>query len=377
MKIMEISAIDITIYKFLLPLMNELKKNGDEVIVASNIQTYRKEFEELGYGVKQVDFVRNISPIANMKAFGQLVKLFKSEKPDCIHVHTPIASILARLAGAYCKVPVKIYTLHGLYSKFPFLQIEKFVCRHFTDYIFTVNPTDREYLISHKFVKEDKVSNLNSVGISTKKFNPENVSEAEKEKLRLELGLNFKLPVVGFVGRLVKEKGILELIEAFIKVRQEIECQLLVIGSSEFGERDNLTIEVFKQKIEESGFSENIILAGHREDMVQCLSLMDIFVLPSYREGMAVSPLEAMSMEIPVIVTDIKGCREEVTEETGIKVPVQQIEPLAAAIKQLLNDKEKSQKIGKLARNRVIEEFETDRVVEEQMKVFREKFKKF
>jgi len=377
MKILEISAVDITLYKFLIPLMDELKKNGNDVHAVSNFKAYAQDFKKLGYPIHHIDFVRNLSPIHNFKALKQLIKLFKSEKPDCIHVHTPIAAMLARIAGKYCKVNVIIYTIHGLYTKFPFLQLEKLICRHCTDYIFTVNPSDKKYLTEHKFIAENKILNLNSVGISSQKFNPLNVSKLQKQQLKEEFNLKADIPVIGFVGRLVREKGILELIEAFIKVRKEINCQLLVIGSAEYGERDNSTIEIFKQKINESGFKNDVILAGHREDMVQCLSIMDIFVLPSYREGMAISPLEAMSMELPVIVTDIKGCREEVTPQTGILVPVKNSELLADAIKYLLQNKEKAILMGKNARKNIEKNFETERTVNEQIKIFNEFQKKF
>jgi glycosyltransferase involved in cell wall biosynthesis len=173
------------------------------------------------------------------------------------------------------------------------------------------------------------------------------------------------------MGRLIREKGILELIDAFIKVHEKQPCQLLILGSALLNERDTKTAEVFKQKIKDNHLEADVILAGHREDVPQVLSLMDIFVLPSYREGMPVCTLEAMSMRIPVIATNIRGCREEVTPKTGMLVPVEDVQALSVAIEQLLKDRTKAQAMGIEARKRVQQYFSTEQAVAKQIEVFR------
>ncbi len=368
-KIIEISAIDMTIYKFVIPLMNELKNNGWDISVASSDSGYREKIQQQGYQVYNIDFVRNLSLYKNLKAFIQLIKLFKQQKPDYIHVHTPIAAVLARIAAHITKVPHVIYTLHGLNMEAPYLQIEKYVCGHFTDYIFTVNEEDRIYLIENEFINPHKIKNLNSVGVDINEFNPKNIDEVQKENLKKELNLKSK-PVIGFVGRLVAEKGIDELTDAFIQVKKDIDCQLLLIGSSDLGEREQKTIKTIKQKIKQAGLQKDVIFAGQRDDIALCLSLMDIFVLPSHREGMAVSPLEAMSMELPVITTNIRGCREEVTFETGIIIPEGDVNELTKAIKKLLSNPEKSKAMGVAGRKFVSKFFSMKQSVSKQLKVF-------
>lgn len=368
-KLIEIAAIDMTIYKFVLPLMNELKSNGWNVSVASNDSGYRNEIQNQGYEVHHIDFVRGISIYKNLKAFVQLVKLFKEQKPDYIHVHTPIAAVLARIAAHIAKVPNVLYTMHGLNMQVPYLQIEKYVCKHFTDYIFTVNEDDRVYLIENEFINPHRVKNLNSVGIDIDKFSPKNINEVEKENLKQELGLRAK-PTIGFVGRLIEEKGIKELVNAFIQIRKDINCQLLLVGSSDLGERDQTTIKTIRQQIKQAGLSKDVIFAGQRDDIPLCLSLMDIFVFPSHREGMAVSPLEAMAMELPVITTDIRGCKEEVTFETGILIQEGNIEQLVEAIKKLLTKTETAKAMGIAGRKHVKKYFSVKQSVSKQLKVF-------
>jgi glycosyltransferase involved in cell wall biosynthesis len=232
-----------------------------------------------------------------------------------------------------------------------------------------VNEEDKAYLIEHNFISKDKIQSINGVGIDTDVFDPDTITQAYKQKLKAELGIADK-PVIGFVGRMVREKGIIELIDAFIEVRQKQECQLLVLGSANLNERDTKTVEVFKQKVKDNHLEADVIIAGHREDIPHLLSLMDLFVLPSYREGMPVSLLEAMSMELPVIATDIRGCREEVTPQTGILVPVEDAISLSVAIEKLLNDKMNAKAMGIEGRKRVQKYFSTEQAVAKQMQIF-------
>ncbi len=369
-KLIEISAIDMTICKFVVPLMDKLKEEGFYISVATSDTGYTNQILNKGYKVYNIDFVRNLSPLKNIKAFFQIFKLLRKEKPTYIHVHTPIAAVLGRIAGKITGVPYIIYTLHGLYKKPILLIIEKYICRYCTDYIFTVNNEDKQYLVKNKFIKPNKIKNINSVGIDTLKFNPTNITELQKQELRKKLKLNNK-PVIGFVGRLVEIKGLLELVEAFIKVRKNIDCTLLLVGSTDLKERDKTTLKTVIKRIKAAGIIKEVIFAGQIEDIPLYLSIMDIFVLPSHWEGMAVSPLEAMSMEIPVIVTDIRGCREEITKDTGILIPPYEVEPIVNAIANLLANPEKSKQMGKEGRKRVKKYFSIEQSISKQLDVFR------
>lgn len=368
-KLIEIAAVDMTIYKFVLPLMNELKKNGFEISVATNNLLYTDKIKENGYDVHKINFTRSLSPIKNLIALFQLIHLLKKEKPDFVHVHTPIASVIARIACKIAKVPHVIYTLHGLYKEKPFLNIEKFMCKHFTDYIFTVNEQDRIFLIENSFFNPHKIKNLNSVGVDVQKFSKRNIDINQMETAKLELKLKDK-PTIGFVGRLVKTKGIVELVEAFIEIKKTIDCQLLLVGSADIGERDISTLNKIKQRIKQANVSKDVIFAGQREDIPVLLSLMDVFVLPSYQEGMAISPLEAMAMELPVVATNIRGCKEEITFETGLLVPVQNVDKLVIAIKQILENPTQSKAMGIAGRKRVKQFFSSKKAIAKQIKIF-------
>lgn len=370
-KVIEIAAVDITIYKFVLPLMKELKKSGFDLHVAAQDVGYSKSIKKEGFIVHNINMPRNLSPIANLKALFGLISLFKKEKPDIIHTHTPIASILTRLAAKITGVPKVIYTIHGLYMKFPFTQIEKFMCKYCTDIIFTVNQEDKDYLLEYKIKTADKIININSVGVDIEVFNTARINQDKKNSLRKDLKIQDK-PLIGFVGRMIKEKGVLELIEAFIQVRERIPCQLLLVGSAELGERDEETLKTIKQYICDNKLEKDIIMPGHREDIPELLSIMDIFVLPSYREGMPVSLLEAMAMELPVVATDIRGSREEVDETCGILVPKGDIESLVKALEYLLQNPREAKEKGVNGRKKVADLFTIEESVKKQISSFKD-----
>lgn len=364
-KLIEIAAIDMTIYKFVLPLMNELKARNWDILVASNDTGYSKDIVRSGYRFCKVDFVRNLSPVRNLKALYQMVGLLKKEKPDIVHVHTPIAAVLTRLAVLLCgRKTCVVYTLHGLIKRPVLLQVEWLMCKLATDYIFTVNQEDKSYLLKYKFLTgKGRIINLNSVGVNTKKFSKAEVSE--EEVLNLHMELNISKPVIGFVGRLVQIKGVHELLEAFYEVRKTFDCQLLLVGSNDLGERPENMVD-----LEKAIKHPDIIMTGKRDDIPELLSLMDIFVAPSYFEGMCISTLEAMAMELPIIATDIRGIREEVTPDVGILVPVGEVQPLVDAMFLMLNNPAMSKVIGRQGRARVVKYFDEQRVIKKQLKLF-------
>jgi len=179
--------------------------------------------------------------------------------------------------------------------------------------------------------------------------------DLEKRKKK-ELGISPGKIVIGVVARLVKEKGYLELFEAFKKVVEKFpEALLLVAGSADLEKKDSIDINIIKN----FGIENNVIFLGERTDIDEIYSLMDIFVLPSWREGFSHSIMEASAMSLPVIATDIRGCRGAVDDQkTGILVPPKNYQKLAEAIMYLLSDAEKAKEMGKNGRKKAEKEFD-------------------
>lgn len=373
-KIFELSTVDITLYKFVLPLMKELRQNDFDVICGAKNHGYLNKIEQVGFKTYNIALSRSLSPIALLKSLFQLIQIFKKEEIDIVHVHTPIASFIGRLAALFAKVDIKVYTVHGfIFKPRVFYFIEKFMARTFTDYMFTVNQEDMDMAVKKGFVQDDKVININSVGIDVRHFDPALVNKTVRERLRATLNIKNNTPVIGYVGRIVKSKGVLDLVHAFVNTRKHTNCQLLLVGPWDLNERQEDTIiQDIRGIISENRLEQDIVILGHREDIADLLSIMDIFVLPSYREGMPVSLLEAMAMEKAVIGTNIRGIKEEITSESGLIYEPKDIYGLQKNIEFCLKNREEAVQMGKIARQRVIKHFNIDRVIEKQMKVFLE-----
>ncbi|GAG17971.1 unnamed protein product, partial [marine sediment metagenome] len=191
--------------------------------------------------------------------------------------------------------------------------------------------------------------------------------------VRTELGLSLDDKVVGFIGRLVQEKGVEELLKAMGQVIKEIpDAKLLVVGDTLASDRDLRTTERLQELIQRNNLEGVIKFTGFREDIPELLAIMDLFALPSHREGMPRSILEAMAAGKPVIATDIRGCREEVVDgETGYLVPVNDPGKLAEAIIKILSDKMLAKRMSEAGRQRAVEFFDERKVLEKQLGIYR------
>jgi glycosyltransferase involved in cell wall biosynthesis len=372
MRIFELSAVDITLYKFVLPLMKELKKNNFEVICGARDCGCLEKIRQEGFKTFDIPLCRSLHPIALFKSFLLLIKIFRREKIQILHVHTPIASMVGRLAAFFSGVPIKIYTVHGFILK-PrlYYYIEKWMAKLFTDYMFTVNQEDYDLALAHKFMKANRIKNMNSVGIDVRHYDPALITDASGDNLRNNLQIEQGTKIIGFIGRVVKSKGVLDLVQAFINIYPNYNCKLMLIGPWDLDERaeDNI-IEELKSLIKANQLEEKVLLLGHREDIAELLGIMDIFVLPSYREGMPVSLLEAMAMEKAVIGTNIRGVREEITPDTGLIYEPNQVKELEEHLKYYLDNQIQADQMGQNARQRVVQYFSQDIVIEKQMKIF-------
>jgi len=186
------------------------------------------------------------------------------------------------------------------------------------------------------------------------------------------LGIPSNGIVITYIGRIVKEKGVLDLLEAFSRIaRHYNDVYLLLVGDVLSSERDRETEQMIKDFLNLEKISNKIIMTGYREDISEILRITDIFVLPSYREGLPRSIIEAMAMSVPVIATNIRGCREEVIDgETGILVPPGDVEALTSAILKLYKDLELRERMGSNGRKKAEKEYDEKKVLEKEKRLF-------
>ena len=372
-KVIQISAIDATM-NGLLRRLNELSiEDGYDVIGVCSYGDKTDSLRKEGFNIQNINIDRKISPLSNLKSIYEMYKFFKKEKPDIVHVHTPIAAVLGRIAAKLARVPNIIYTAHGFYfheNMKPlvykiFLNIEKFVARLATDFIFTQSEEDAQAALKNKFISKNKIIAIGNGVDVYGKFNPKNINKDEIEDLYKELGLKKEDKIVSFIGRLVKEKGILDLLDSYKYIRNDV--KFLIIGDVSQGDRDTETIK----KLEKYKENKNIIFTGKRSDIYNLLYISDIFCLPSYREGMPRSIIEAMAMECAVVATNIRGSREEVIHgKTGYLVNLNSPKEIANKVDEILNNESLLNSMKLEGRKRAEEIYDEDVVVRKQLDVF-------
>lgn len=287
-----------------------------------------KEFlalsKPLGYIPFEVEITRNISPIKDLKAIIKIYKYIKANNIDVVVGHTPKGGMVAMIASFFANISKRIYFRHGIiyetskgFKRFLLKNIDA-ITGGFSTKVVCVSKSVRERSEKDKLndPKKNIILGLGTCnGIDTEsKFNPEFEDINKVEALKQQLKIEKADKVIGYVGRLVKDKGIEELIEAWkiIKVKYP-NVKLLLVGPIE--EKDSIS-EATKNTI----FSdESILFTDFVLDSAPYFSLMDIFILPTYREGFPTVSLEASSMEIPVIITKATGCTESIQENiTGV-----------------------------------------------------------
>jgi glycosyltransferase involved in cell wall biosynthesis len=280
-----------------------------------------------GVKVIPVKMTRKITPIKDLKAVWQLYKILKIEKPFIVHSHTPKAGTLGMIAAYLAKVPHRLHTIAGL----PLLEatgikrwlldiVEKLTYKCATK-IYPNSFGLRDIILKNNFTSNNKlqvIGNGSSNGIDTNHFNPEIYSETEKQNLRKSLEIDENDFVFIFIGRLVNDKGINELVNAFCNLTMTNKnVKLLLVGGFK-GESDLLP----KQTWEKITTHEQIITVGQQKDVKPFLAMSDALVFPSYREGFPNVVLEAGAMGLPSIVTNINGSNEIITHgENGLIVP--------------------------------------------------------
>ncbi len=309
-KVLFTATVDSHILHFHLPYLKMFKDEGYEVHVATNGQ------EEIPYCDKKhvVSFERSPFKLNNLKAIKNLKKIIEEENFDIIHCHTPMGSVVTRLAARKSRKNGTrvIYTAHGFhfYKGAPkinwllFYPIEKWLSKY-TDTLITINEED--YNLAKRKFHSRQIELVHGVGVDPEKFNFE-MSEEEKAKLREEIGIDKDDFVMICVGELNENKNQIMQIQAMRELVKENKNIKLILA----GEGDKR--EFLEQKIEEYSLQDNVKLLGYRTDIPQLLKMSNIALSTSKREGLPVNVIEALTVGIPVIGTNCRGTRDLVKD---------------------------------------------------------------
>jgi glycosyltransferase involved in cell wall biosynthesis len=361
-KVVHMTTVDMSVRHLLLNQLLALRAAGFEVGAVSAAGPDLGPVNAARVPHWPVSFTRRMTPLQDVLAAWQIWRLCRRERFTIVHTHQVKAALFGQVAARLAGVPLVINTVHGFYfhehtpplKKRAWIALEKF-CAMFSDVLLSQNREDINTAVATGICDASKIEHLGN-GIDVRRFSRDNTAPERLQQLRGEFGIAEGAPVVGFVGRLVEEKGLLELFEAVARLRAaHPRMRLLVVGPVDADMPDRLGPAAAAA----AGIGDITSFAGYRDDMPELYALMTVLVLPSHREGLPRTPMEASSMGVPTIATDIRGCREVVRpDQNGYLVPVRDAAAIAQALDRILSDRQLAARLGARARELAIAEFD-------------------
>lgn len=376
-KIIRITTVSSSLVGLLKGQLRFINQHYDVLGVASDEHNLLCKVEqEEGIKTIAVNMTRKITPLKDLKAVYQLYRIIKREKPFIVHTHTPKAGTVGMLAARLAGVSNRLHTIAGL----PLLEatgnkrrllnvVEKFTYNCAT----LILPNSfgmKQIILKEGFCKESKLKvlgNGSSNGIDVMHYSNANVNKEEAQAIRQELGISIDSTVFLFIGRVVKDKGVNELVEAFDDLSAaNPKAKLIIVGPKEnhldpLEEKTELTIKTNK----------SIHAVGEKNDIRPYVFISDILAFPSYREGFPNVVLQANCMEKPCIVTNINGSNEIITHNyNGLIVPPKNTNALKDAMNYLLNDPDKTLELAGNSRNNIVNKYKREVIWNEMLKLY-------
>ncbi|CAA6819066.1 MAG: Alpha-1,3-N-acetylgalactosamine transferase PglA (EC [uncultured Sulfurovum sp.] len=374
MKIAFLSHLDLNLYLFRLPIMKALVEEGHTVYAICPRGDKFELFEKDGIIAVEYKIERaSLNIFKELKAIYNIYRAVHLLKLDMIHTFTAKPNIYGTIAAKIAKVPTIINLVEGLGSFYIQDSVKNIVIRTvieklyklvflLSDKVVFVNTDDPQYLESKNVIKNKKIKIIKSVGIDTSVFDPEKIQVEEIELLEKSLDLSNKI-IVLMVARAIWHKGVREFYEASTYFSNLENVQFILVGDIDEGNHSSANREYLQ--------SGNVLWLGHRDDIFELTAMSDIYVLPSYREGVPRTLLEAASMGKPIVTTNTVGCREVVKNgKNGFLVPIQNTELLVEKIEYLLKHSDERKVMGENGRILAINEFDVKRIVEQYLELY-------
>lgn len=355
-KLLIVTTIPDTLTAFLLPFARHFRAQGWRVdAMACGISACGECFEEFDR-IWEVEWSRNpLNPQNLLSAPRQIQAAMEQGEYDIVHVHTPVAAFVTRYAlKNYRKLDKTkvIYTAHGFHfhsggtalKNTAFLGLEK-LAGNWTDYLITINCEDEEAAKHHGLISPERVRYMPGIGVDLDYYSSYATNEARVEEVRRELGLPADTKLLLSVAEFIERKHPQDILRAFANVNSPNACLAFA------GEGDLL--EDMQQLATQLGIEEKVRFLGQRNDISTLMMAAFATILASEQEGLPRSVMESLSLETPVIGSDIRGTRDLISSDSGILFPVGNLEKLADAIKYLLNHPQSASMMGKQGRKRM------------------------
>ncbi|OAD89989.1 glycosyl transferase family 1 [Aequorivita soesokkakensis] len=362
-KLIRITTVPMSLEKLLEGQLGFMASNYEVVAISADKERLEKFGKEEGIRIFHLELTRKITPLKDFAAVFKLYQFLRKEKPSIVHTHTPKAGIVGMMAARLANVPNRLHTVAGL----PLMEasglkrkilnfVEKLTYRFATK----VYPNSKglyDFIISEKFTSQKKLSIIgqgSSNGIDTADFDPSLFTEEIRTSFRKKLGIPQNQFVFIFVGRLVKDKGINELVAAFLNLaNSNPNISLLLVGPFE-SNLDPLLPETLSQIENHQG----IYSVGYQNDVRSYFSISDALVFPSYREGFPNVVMQAGAMGLPAIVTNINGCNEIIENEiNGLIISPKNVKELETAMNLISTDTYLYKNLKAVARQKIVSRF--------------------
>jgi glycosyltransferase involved in cell wall biosynthesis len=362
-KLIRITTVPISLKLLLSGQLSFMQKHFEVIAISSGPLKDLKEIN-LNQKVKvlEVQMFRTITPFKDFCALWNMIKIFIKEKPNIVHTHTPKAGFIGMIAAKLTGIPIRLHTVSGLplvetkgVLKIILIFIEKLTYSFATK----VYPNSRglyNYIVENIYSNKNKIkiiSNGSSNGINTSFFNPNIFSSNEQKHLKKTLGISENDFVFIFVGRIVSQKGINELVHVFSQLNLD-SVKLLLVGpyENELDPLFNSTVNLIDQ-------NTNILSVGFQNDVRKYFAISNCLVFPSYREGFPNVVMQAGAMGLPSIVTNINGCNEIIEDGiNGTLILPKSTEDLYKAMLRMVSDLQWRNNLAANARNMIISRYD-------------------
>jgi len=374
-KIVRITTIPDSLKGLLKGQLRFINQYYEVIGVSGAGESLQEAREKEGIRIEAVEMKRTISPINDIKAVYSLYKILKKENPHIVHTHTPKAGIVGMLSAKLAGVEHRFHTVAGM----PLLvatgpkrvllnYVEKLTYKCATK-VFPNSFGLKDIILKEGFTTKKKLSVIgkgSSNGIDVDYFNSDLFKKADLNTLKQKLNITNQFVYI-YVGRLVTDKGINELVTAFDDVSKNHNVKLILVGWRE-NELDPLlpeTENTLKQ-------NQHIIQVGYQPDVRSYFAISDALVFPSYREGFPNVVMQAGAMKVPSIVTDINGCNEIITQgENGLIIPVKDVQSIVISMEYLIQNTIIHQKMCANSRQIIVDNYKHTYVWNELLKEYR------
>ncbi len=363
-----------------LPLMERLRDEFELIGVGCGDEA-APAFAERGFGYRSYATLHaRVSPLDDARGFFGLARIFRAERPQIVHAFDTKAGVWGCLAARAASVPVAVGTVNGLGFLFrednlkrrllarSYRALQRLACRASRVTVFQ-NPDDARVFVERRLVRPERVVLVPGSGVRSDLLDPQRFDAGARERLRADLGFAADDVVVSMVTRVIRSKGVLDLLAAARALRtREPRARFLLIGAHEPESMDRLDADELR------ALAAELVWVGQRDDVPALLAASDVMAFPSgYGEGIPRVLLEAAAMALPIVTTDAPGCREVVEPgRNGCLIPIGDVSALTEAVAQLVADPELRRRFGAAGRERAVSRFDLGVVAERTRGLYRE-----